>query len=200
MQEAFNQLEEKTIISEVVDERKYYLSDFINKPSQIREILRKEPFIERAQMIKPDDRFFDGFDNIFNRVTERAWPNRGTYCYCTKKDNPEYWKAVIRTRPNARPTVYVLGDLKDRESRIAKMWKVILNVWIENQKNPIWKKLAEDANQTVFGNNRQPSTCGFQIFEYLGWLKEDGKRRNTIYYVITDDDAHENFLRDKGVA
>ena len=200
MQEAFNQLvKEKIIITEMSNENRYYLLDFIDKPSQIREILRKEPFIKRAKMFKPEKEFFDGFDNIFNRVTERTWPNRGTYYYCIKKDNPEFWKIVIRTKPNVKPTVYALGDLKDPESRIAKMWQVILKVWIENEKTPIWKKLAEDADQKVFGNNRQPSTCGFQIFEYLDWLKESGKKGNIIYYVVTDDKAHDKFLRDRGI-
>ena len=88
MQEAFNQLvEEKIIITEMSKDTRYYLLDFIDKPSEIREILRKEPFIERAKLIKPEKNYFEGFDNIFNRVTERAWPNRGTYYYCIKKEN-----------------------------------------------------------------------------------------------------------------
>lgn len=200
MQEAFNQLvEDKIIITEMSNEKRYYLLDFIDKPSEIREILRKEPFIERAKMIRPEKEFFDGFDNIFNRVTERAWPNRGTYYYCIKKDNPEFWKVVIRTKPNVKPNTYVLGDLKDPESRISKMWQVILRVWIENERKPIWKKKAEDADQKVFGNNRQPSTCGFQIFEHLGWLKETRKKGNVIYFVVTDENAYNKFLRDRGI-
>lgn len=184
MEEAFECLvEEKIIITEMSNENRYYLLDFIDKPSQIREILRKEPFIERAKMIKPEKEYFEGFENVFNRVTERAWTNRGTYYYCIKKENPELWKVVIRTKPNVKPTIYVLGDLKDKESRIAKMWKVILKVWVENNKKPIWKKLAEDADQKTFGNNRQPSTCGFQIFEHLGWLKESGKK--AIRYILS---------------
>lgn len=200
MQEAFNQLvEDKIIITEMSNDKIYYLLDFIDKPSEIRELLRKEPFIERAKLIRPEKGYFEGFDNIFNRVTERAWPNRGTYYYCIKEDNPEFWKVVVRTKPNVKPTTYVLGDLKDPQSRIAKMWKVILKIWIKNKKMRIWKKMAEDADQKVFGNNRQPSTCGFQIFEYLGWIKESGKKGNIIYYVITDEEAYEKFLRDRGI-
>ena len=41
------------------------------------------------------------------------------------KRNPEFWKVVGRTKPNIKPSTYVLGDLKDPESRITKMWKVI---------------------------------------------------------------------------
>jgi len=59
--------------------------------------------------------------------------------------------------------------------------------------------MAEDTDQKVFGNNRQPSTCGFQIFEYLGWIKESGKKGNIIYYVVTDEKAYEKFLRDRGI-
>ena len=150
-------------------------------------------------MIKPEKKYFDGFKNIFNRVTERAWPNRGTYYYCVKQDNPEFWKVVIRTKPNAKPTTIQLGDLKDPKSRIAKMWKVILKVWKKYKQTPIWKKRVEDADQTIFGNNRQPSTCAFQIFEHLGWLKESGKKGNMIYFVVIDENVYDKFLRDRGL-
>ena len=200
MQQAFGELvEDKIIIVDMSDTGEFYLLNFIEKPSEIREVLRKEPFIERAKTVKPEKKFFEGWVNVFERATERAWPNRGIYYYCTKKDNPDFWKVVIRTKPNVMPTTINLGDLKDPESRIAKMWKVILEVWITNNREPIWKKRAEDANQTVFGNNRQPATCGFQIFEYMGWLKEKRKKGNTIYYDIIDDQSYSNFLRERNV-
>ena len=47
------------------------------------------------------------------------------------------------------------------------MWKVILRVWKKYKQTSIWKKRAEDADQTIFGKNRQPSTCAFHLFLFL---------------------------------
>ena len=119
--------------------------------------------------------------------------------YCTKDGDPDYWRVVIRTKPNAQPTAIVLGSLADKESKISKMWKVILKVWKNNNNQPIYKKMAEDEDQKIFSNNRQPSTADFSIFEHLRWLKEVGKKSNTIYYNITDENVHDKFLKDRGL-
>lgn len=199
-QEAFDSLvEDKILITEVSNDVRYYLLDFIDKASEIRDILRKEPFIERAKMFKPASTYFEGFTVKFTKVTERAWPNRGTYYCCVKNDDPDFWKVVIMTKPNIKPTTKILGSLTDKQSTITKMWKVILKIWKNNDKNPIYKKMAEDAAQKIFGNNRQPTTAGFSIFEHYDWLKEVGKKGNIIYYQITDEDAYDKFLHDRGI-
>lgn len=200
MQHAFDSLvEDKILITEMSNNIRYYLLDFVDKASEIRDILSREPFIERAKMIKPEKSYFEGFTEVFTKVTERAWPNRGTYYYCIKDDDPYYWKVIIRTKPNAEPTSIVLYSLTDLESKITKMWQIILKVWRDNNKKPIYKKMAEDEDQKIFSNNRQPSTAGFSVFEHLGWLKEVGKKGNIIYYDVTDENAHDKFLRDKGL-
>jgi hypothetical protein len=87
-----------------------------------------------------------------------------------------------------------LGSLLDKNSKISKMWKTIVQVWIKNKREPIYKKLAENANQIDFSNNRQPSTAGFTIFQQLGWLKETEKKGNSYYYAVVDEKSHDKYL------
>ena len=174
------------IITEDNHEPQYYL-DNQDKISEIRNFTRQEPFLERAQILTPPNNLFDGFEERFLRSTERAWPNRGTYYYYTKLDDSLHWKVIIITKPNAKPTTIDMGSLAEEESRISKMWKIILEVWKNKPSDTIYKKMAEDKDQKLFGNNRQPSTACFHIFEYLGKLKEVGKYRNSILYIVVEN-------------
>jgi len=195
LREAFESLvSEKIIIQSSSGEKRFYMLNLWEKMSEIRNLIHREPFAEKAGKVRPNESYFKGLKEQFTRATERAWPNRGTYYYCVKENDSHDWVVLIVTRPTlTRPLKINLQSLKEKDSRITKMWRVIVKVWKRNNKEPIYKKMAEDEDQTVFGNNRQPSTCAFQIFEHLKWLKEVGKKGNKIFYQVTDEDAYEKF-------
>jgi len=194
---AFESLtEDKLILKTKGTKEIFYMLDNFEKTSEIRSIVRREPFTDRAEKIKPEKNMFDGLIELFNASTERAWPNRGIYYYCVKEDDLYYWTILIKTKPDvAKPTTIRLGSLLEKNSKISNMWKTIVKVWIKNKRKPIYKKMAEDDNQKDFGNNRQPGTAAFTLFESLKWIKEVGKRRNSYLYEVTDDDALKKYLK-----
>lgn len=197
LKEAFESLvTEKIIIQSSSGEKRFYQLNLFEKMSEIRNFIRREPFAERAGRVRPNQTFFKGLNELFTRATERAWPNRGTYYYCVKEDDPNFWIVLIVTRPTiTKPDRITLGSLKEKDSRISKMWRILIKVWRRNNKEPIWKKLAEDEDQQVYGNNRQPATCAFQIFEQLKWIKEVKKTGNKMLYQVVDEDAWEKFQK-----
>lgn len=185
MHDAFRELiNDEIIIIRKYEDVDHYCLDIHNKKSEIRNFIRQEPFIERAKLVKPESKYFEGYDEQFIRSTERAWPNRGSYYYCTKKEDSKHWKVIIVTKPNTKTVTINFGSLADPKSRISKMWEVIFKIWENRKTDTIYKKMAEDKDQKLFGNNRQPSTAIFHIFEYLGWIKEVGKYRNSILYKV----------------
>ena len=189
-------IEDKFILKTKGTEEIFYMLDNFEKVSDIRNIVRREPFTDRAGKIKPEKDKFKGLIELFNASTERAWPNRGIYYYCVKENNPYHWTILIKTKPTVGTiTTMNLGSLLDKKSKISNMWKTIVKVWIKNKKEPIYKKLAGNANQIDFSNNRQPSTAGFTIFVSLGWLKEVGKKSNSYFYMVQDENAHEKYLK-----
>lgn len=97
-----------------------------------------------------------------------------------------------RTECNAH--TMCLG-LRDKQSKITDMRRVILKVWYDNREQPTYKKMAEYAAPKLFVDNRQAFTAGFSIFEHPGWLKESGKRGNKIYYDITDRNAYNKYQK-----
>lgn len=197
LKEAFESLiNDKVIIQSSSGEKRFYQLNLWEKSAEIRNLIRREPFAERAARVKPNAVYFNGLKEMFTRATERAWPNRGTYYYCIKEDDTDYWLVLIKTKPTiTKPDRIVLGSLKERDSKISKMWRVVIKVWKKNDKEPIWKKMAEDEDQTIFGNNRQPSTCAFQLFEHLKWIKEIGKKGNKMLYQIIDEDGWEKYQK-----
>lgn len=197
LKEAFESLvSEKIIIQSSSGEKKFYQLNLWEKTAEIRNLIHREPFAETAARVRPNAVYFKGLKELFTRATERAWPNRGTYYYCVKEDDPHHWIVLIKTKPTiAKPDRINMESLRERNSKISKMWRVIVRVWKRDGKKPIWKKKAEDEDQPTFGNNRQPSTCAFQIFEYLGWIKEIGKKGNKILYQVIEEDGWEKYQK-----
>ena len=121
MHDAFRELiNDKIIIIRKYEDVDHYGLDIRNKKSEIRNFIRQEPFIERAKLVKPESKYFEGYDEQFIRSTERAWPNRGSYYYCTKKEDSKHWKVIIVTKPNTRQIIINFGSLADPKSRISK--------------------------------------------------------------------------------
>jgi len=195
---AWNELISKQIIFEIARASgKEFLLNTWGKTAEIREIFNKEPIPERAENVKPEKSYFEGLSEHYAITTENAWPNQGTYYFSTKEDDPSHWVVIFRSKPNKRPTRYDLGSIKDEDSRISKMWKVIVQVWHKNQKQPIYKKLAENKDQVTFGNNRQPAVAGFTIFVKFGWLQEVSRKGKQIFYNIIDEKSHQEILNGK---
>jgi hypothetical protein len=70
-------LQDKILLKTKGKDEIFYLLDNMEKTSEIRNIVRKEPFTDRAEKIKPEKQSFKGKIELFNATTERAWPNRG---------------------------------------------------------------------------------------------------------------------------
>lgn len=193
---AWDYLLKSEIIIKHGDNEMYFLNTW-KKPTEIREIFQEEPLSERSESMRPERKYFENLVEQFTITTEQAWPNQGTYYFCTDEDDPSTWNVIIRSKPNKPPIVYRLGSIKDKNSRLSKMWIVILSVWIDGNKKPIYKKLAEDKDQKTFGNNRQPATAGFTIFNKFGWLEETSRRGKQIFYKISDEKSHEDIINGK---
>ncbi len=98
-----------------VNGKTFYTLNFAEKSSEIESIIKNEPFEEKSN-IKPTDKEFR-----FRDASSRGFPNRGFYYFCTKKDDPNYWIVLIKTKPNLPPYRIILGSITDKNSR--KIWR-----------------------------------------------------------------------------
>ena len=152
----------------------------------------QEPAEEVMAKLQPPPSTFEGLEVRHTIITENAWPNQGTYYLCTQIGNPAYWLFLFRSKPNKPVTRTNLGSLEDRDSRISKMWKIIHG--LGKTQLTFYKKQAEDLDQRTFGNNRQPATASFNIFYYLGWLKEVKRRGKQVFYALDKDAVHDALM------
>lgn len=195
---AWDNLCEKSIIIEARRAAgKTFLLNTWMKTTIIREIVHKDPISEHAKYCRPKSSYFNDMIERFTYTTANVWPNQGTYFFCTSSNDPSFWVVFVKSKPNKNHLTYKLGSIKEKNSKISQMWKTILEVWYNGDKKSIFKKMAEDKNQKVFGNNRQPATAAFVIFSKFGWIKEVSRKGKQIFYDIIDDESYEHILNNK---
>ena len=194
--EAWDQLvaDELLVTSMVNGRQAIFLNP--NKQLEITKYFNQEPVGEVRERLAPSPSTFENLDRRFEIVTENAWPNQGTYYLCTQVGDPMHWVALYRSKPNKRPTRMNFGSLRDRGSRITKMWNVIRG--LGRRETPFYKKQAEDIDQQIFGNNRQPAVAVFGIFNYLGWIKEVERRGKRIFYALDQDNLYDDLMDSRG--
>ena len=178
---AFKELvTEKLLVKVTLLGREHFKLNTWERADELEAFILHEPKIS----FELDKKYFEDIAQRDLYITENAWPNQGFYYACTKKDDPSHWTALITSKKYKRPTKIDFGSIAVKNSRIHKMWKTVVGVWNENDKKPVWKKLAEDKNQNDFGNNRQPATAAFQIFLYLGWIEKTHQKGKQVFYQI----------------
>lgn len=151
-----------------------------------------------SEQMMPIESYFKNYILQFNFTTNKnSWPHRGTYYCCTKKDDPSTWKIIFRANPAKKPRPYNFGSLLDEDSKIMRMWKTVLEVWNENNREPIFKKQAEDRNQKDFDNNRQPGVAAFTLFVKFDWIHEVSRKGKQIFYQIDLPEAYLDILNKK---
>ena len=188
-------LEDKLLVKNTTNDIEYiYLNP--NKQLEIMKYYNKEPVDEVRARLEPSAANFENLERRFEHTTEKAWPNQGTYYLCTQVGDPTYWVALFRSKPHKTPTRMKLKSLKDPEARITIMWSVIRNLGANG--STFYKKQAEDLNQRAFGNNRQPGTAAFEIFKYLGWIKEVERRGAQVFYMLDQDSLYDDLVNDRG--
>ncbi|MBI5146779.1 MAG: hypothetical protein HZA84_06115 [Thaumarchaeota archaeon] len=164
--------------------------------AEIRRILQTEPIPFMSEQMMPVESYFEGYTLQFNFTTDKnSWPHRGTYYCCTKNDDPSTWKIIFRANPAKKPTSYSFGSLLDNDSKIIRMWKTVLKVWEKYNREPIYKKQAEDINQTDFENNRQPGAAAFALFIRFGWIHEVGRKGKQVFYQIDKPEEHLDLIK-----
>lgn len=186
--------DELLVVDLVNDRRVIFLNS--NKQLEIMEYFNQEPVDEVRAMLEPPSSTFDGLDRRLDYVTENAWPNQGTYYLCTRVGDPADWVSIYRSKPHKKPTRVNLGSLRDNESRIVKMWRIICDVG--GRGNIFYKKQAEDRDQRVFGNNRQPATAAFCIFTYLGWIREVSRHGRRVTYALDNTSLYDALANNRG--
>ncbi|MDE0396198.1 MAG: hypothetical protein OXL96_00180 [Candidatus Poribacteria bacterium] len=163
-----------------------------HKELEIMKYFNKDPAEEVMAGLQPPASDFEGLEKRINVITENAWPNQGTYYLCTLIGNPASWVFLFRSKPNKPTTRTNLGSLTDKDSRITKMWKIVRD--LGQGEREFYKKQAEDLDQRTFGNNRQPATAAFNIFVYLGWIREFRRRGKQVFYLLAKADLHDAFV------
>lgn len=164
----------------------------LNKHLEIRNLYNTEPVEEVMAKLQPPPSTFVGLEQRYSIVTKNAWPHQGTYYLCTLIENPVSWVALYRSKPNKSVTRMNFGSLQEEDSKITRMWRTIYSVGRREQK--FYKKQAEDENQQAFGNNRQPATAAFNIFCYLGLIKEIERHGKRIFYALDDTRLYEELI------
>lgn len=192
---AFDNLVEKKLLFQI--RLGYYKLNAYEFISEIRRIKNIEPIGTRSKEMLPMDKYFTGYIERFTLTTQNSWPHRGTYYCCTKKEDNTNWKIIFRANPTKNPRTYYFGSFLDNDSTVLNMWKTIVKVWKKNNQQPVYKKMAEDANQTDFGNNRQAGTAAFEIFRKFGWIHEVSKKGKQIFYQIDKPDEYLDIINKK---
>ena len=188
-QTAYEELRSAKIIEEYrIDGKVFYAPNFGEKAREIDSIIKNEPFEAKSDVIKPTDDDFKNLKEEFRDASVRGWPNRGFYYFCTKINDPNFWIVLIKTKPNVKPYRIMLGSIKEKDSRIMKIWHATLKVSKINKGEPFIRKWVENIEQKACGNNRLPSRSAFQIFIHIGWLEIAGQKGNTTYYRVTKPD------------
>ena len=194
--DAWDQLiENKLLVENTVGTINYIFLN-PNKQLEIMGYYNKEPVDEVRARLEPSVVNFQNLERRFEIVTEKAWPNQGTYYLCTQIGDPTDWMALFRSKPHKDPTRIKLGSLKDPESRIMRMWSIIRD--LGKDRSTFYKKQAEDLDQTAFGNNRQPGTAAFSVFCHLGWIKKVKRHGVRVFYMLDQDSLYDDLVNDNG--
>lgn len=167
-----------------------------NKQLEIMKYYNKEPVEEVRTRLEPSVVNFENLERHFEIVTEKAWPNQGTYYLCTRTGDPTDWVALFRSKPHKNPTRMNLGSLKNPESRITRMWGIVRDLGKDG--STFYKKQAEDLDQKAFGNNRQPGTAAFGIFCHLRWIREVERCGAKIFYALDQDNIYDDLVNGDG--
>ena len=187
-------LNDEILVSSIIDNR-HAIHLNLNKHLEIRNYYNTEPVEEVMARLQPPPSTFEGLEQRHIVVTENAWPHQGTYYLCTLIGNPASWVALYRSKPNKGTTRMNFGSLQDRDSKITSMWNTIRGL---GRREPIfYKKQAEDENQQAFGNNRQPATASFNIFCYLGWIREVERRGKRVFYSLNDAGLYDELMNNQ---
>ncbi len=185
-QTAYEQLLSSKIIERIqIDKKTFYALNFTEKSSEISQMIKSEPFMEKSGLIQPTDKEFRGLKEEFRYVSSRRWPNRGFYYFCTKTTDPNSWIVLIKTKPAVVPYRIILGSTTDKKSRIMRIWKAVLKVSKIHGDAPFIRKHVENIEPKACGNNRLPSKSAFHIFVELKWLRVVNRKGNTVYYQVT---------------
>ncbi|RNJ78951.1 MAG: hypothetical protein D9C04_06235 [Nitrosopumilus sp. B06] len=181
---AFEELQTEKIVEKYKINRKMFYGLNIEKRQEIERIIKNEPFGEKADLIRPTKEESKGLKEIFKDTSSREWPNRGFYYFYTKLDEPNYLIVLIKVKPNSKPNKIILGSIKDKKSRIIKIWNATLKVSKTNKGKPFIRRWVENIEQKACGSNRLPSKSAFHIFVYLKWLKIANRKGNVLSYQI----------------
>lgn len=185
-QAAYDDLSNSGIIRAVtIGGERFYVLDVEGKYKEIMSIISGEPSSDVSEMIRPDEKEFKGLKEAFRTESDRKWPSRGHYYFCTLEPDPHSWVVPIKARPLQKPYRVKLGSTKDSNSRIMRIWAAVEATSKDRGGGPFVRSWVESVDQKACGNNRHPSRSAFQIFLRLGWLEEAGKKGNVRYYRIT---------------
>jgi len=77
------------------------------------------------------------------------------------------------------------------------MWKTVLEIWNQNNQEPIFKKQVEDINQKDYHNNRQPGIAAFTLFVKFGWIHEVSRKGRQIFYQVDKPDEYLDIINKK---
>lgn len=151
-----------------------------------------------SEQMMPVESYFTNHKLQFNFTTDKnSWPHRGTYYCCTQKDDPSIWKIIVRANPAKSPTTYQFGSILEQDSKIIRMWKTVLEIWNQNNQEPIFKKQVEDINQKDYHNNRQPGIAAFTLFVKFGWIHEVSRKGRQIFYQVDKPDEYLDIINKK---
>lgn len=152
-----------------------------NKISYIKNILDMHTKNDRDELqLSEEDQ--EGLVLKFSKVPDQKRENRGIYYHLVKKSDENYWKSIIKTTGDKK-YIIDLGSIIDTNSRIMKIWKAVCKISKSVDHVPFFRIDVEKLDQDSCGNNRLPSKSAFEIFEYLGWLKNQ-KHGNRLKYKI----------------
>lgn len=158
---------------------------------EIRKILNFEILENLALQMQPSN---DKTKDLHSRFYEHADQNKsnGVYYFYTEMGDPDCWIVFARLNPKKESYRYRIGSIKDKNSRLYRMWIATVKAWKGNGKQSIRRGMAEKLDQDAFGNNRQPGFAAFKLFTHAGWLRVPHSDGTSIYYDVVDENAHQN--------
>ncbi len=158
-------------------------------PSDLHHIQNFELLDNMALKMQPEN---EKTKNLVSRFHEHTDQNKGkgVYYFYTTKGDPDFWTVFARLDPKGEPHRYRLGSINDKESKLYKMWIATVKAWIDNDRQPIRRGMAEKLDQDAFGNNRQPGFASFKLFTFARWLKISYRNGTSVYYDVVDVESH----------
>lgn len=183
---AYSELVKKNIVKEyTINGTQTYGLNMHEKNVEIDKILFNESDEELDALIRPPNEKTIGLNFRFNRMGSRHHPVKSSYYFYTASSDQSYWIVFIKSKPQSDLSKLILGSVKDKNSKIMKIWSVVEAVSRQNHLNEFMRKNVEDEDQRVCGNNRVRTKAAFIIFEHLKWLKRTKEKGNVVHYKVT---------------